>query len=98
MKKVKYIKDYITQFNLPKGIWGREYKRGEVLFPKGTIRIVNEDEAKRLCRKIVDWNYYDKTGKIKYTNAFAKVIKDLGIHIGTSKHTYIKNGRSKVYG
>lgn len=60
------------------------------------IHVMDNRRASMFCKKIIDWNYYDKTGKIKKRPYMGYILKDLGLHFGRSKHIYEKDGMSRV--
>ena len=65
-------------------------------YKKGRTYDVSNWHADRLLKKTVD---ITNDLKIMYRpSPIAKLIKDLGRHIGNSKHIYLKNGRSEAYG
>ena len=88
MKEIKFIRDY------GKAIFA---KTGEPIHKKGEVKVMSNDLARHFTKKIIDWNYFERTGKIKKVPLYAIELKDLGIHIGCSKHIYIKNGKSGVF-
>lgn len=63
-----------------------------------TYDMCNSRADSFLSKYNVDWGYFERTGKVKKIQTLAIFIKDLGRHIGNSKHTYDKNGRSEVFG
>ena len=88
MKQIKFIRDY------GKAIFS---KSGEPIHRKGEVKIMCNDLAKYFTKKIIDWNHFDKTGKIKKVPLYAIELKDLGRHFGRSKHVYLKDGKSGVF-
>lgn len=78
MKLIKFAIDYRTDLNLPAMFGRKAMKRGDILYPKGTIMKLSDHKASYFVKKIIDWNLYEKTGKwkIRYLPAF--VLKDLG--------------------
>lgn len=101
MKLIEFVMDYRTDCNLPKapaiGI-DKEYHVGDIRYKKGTRLVLPDDKAKHFCKRGIDWNYHEKTGKYKMISFPAKVVKDLGRHIGRSRHIYLRNGKSRVFG
>jgi len=83
MKEIRFIDGFWKGIYFFKGI--------------GKKAIVDNWRAKQYCKEVIDWEYFEKTGRIKKRKIGAVITKDLGLHFGRSKHIYIRDGRSKVY-
>ena len=87
MKLIKFIDD------LWKHTWAYEEAKR-----KSMKVVVDNWRAGRYCKEDIDLEYFSKTGKIKKVPVGAIVLKDMGRHFGCSKHIYVKDGRSEVFG
>lgn len=87
MKLIKFIRDYDQAIIVPEN---------KPLFREGEKVVMNNSRASHFLKKAIDWDYFDKTGKLKWKPVWAVELKDLGRHFGRSKFVYERNGKSKV--
>jgi hypothetical protein len=87
MKLIKFIDD----------LWKHTYFYQQA--KKSNMKtVVDNWRANHFCKTYIDWEHFKKTGQIKNIPVGAIVVKDLGIHIGCSKHIYVKDGKSEIFG
>jgi len=90
MKRIKMLEDYFPYILLKTdGTKERKFR-----YEKGKEYLMTENDAKSFLKERIRFNF---EGKVEcYTLAI--VVEDFGLHFGTSKHVYKKNGLSKVFG
>lgn len=82
MKLIKFLDDWYRDT-----YWFRNKNKN------GTV-VVSEELSKEFTKVHTYWDF-DSGEEIKIQHA--KIIKDLGLHFGNSKHVYLIDGRSRVY-